>query len=211
MNCGEFERVLPEFLEGKHTPEQQAHSNSCSACANLFADLDLISSQAKLMAGSEEPRPAVWEALESRLREEGLIRLPEFVSPKVSVWSRWRAAWLVPAAAALAIVAGVKLYHPAGAGDQAPIAKQPVPQASVASKVVPVSQEDRVLMNTVVTHIPGQQARYRADLDDANSFIRDAEQSMKDNPNDIYMQQMLINAYAQKQMLYDLAVERSEQ
>ena len=38
-----------------------------------------------------------------------------------------------------------------------------------------------------------------------------AEKSIKDDPNDIYTQQMLINAYAQKQMLYDLAVDRSEQ
>ena len=68
MNCGEFERVLPEFLEGEHTREQQAHFDSCSACANLRADLDFISSQAKLLVASEEPRPAVWDALEARLR-----------------------------------------------------------------------------------------------------------------------------------------------
>lgn len=209
MNCGEFERVLPAFLEGEHTREQQAHFDSCSACANLLADLDLISSQAKLLVASEEPRPAVWDALESRLRDEGLIRLPEFVTPKVSIFSRWRTAWLVPLAAALVIAAGIKLYHPAGVGDQSPIAKQkqPVTKPTVAAVV---SQEDRVLMNTVATRIPAQQARYRADLDSANSFIRDAEQSMKDDPNDVYMQQMLINAYAQKQMLYNLAVERSE-
>ena len=210
MNCGEFERVLPEFVDGDFTAEQQAHINSCPACAALLSDLNLISSQAKLLSGSEEPRPAVWEALESRLQEEGLIRLPGFVPAKVSAFSRWRAAWLVPVAAALVIAAGIKLYHPAGAGDQAPIAKQPAPKPTVAA-VVPVSPEDRVLMNTVVARIPAQQARYRADLDNANSFIRDAEQSMKDDPNDIYTQQMLINAYAQKQMLYDLAVERSEQ
>lgn len=211
MNCGEFERVLPEFLEGEHTPEQQAHFASCSVCANLLADLDLISSQAKLLVASEEPRPAVWDAIESRLREEGLIRLPEFVTPKVSIFSRWRTAWLVPVAAALVIAAGIKLYHPAGVGDQSPIAKQkqPVTKPTVAA-IVPVSQEDRVLMNTVAKRIPAQQARYRADLDNANAFIHDAEQSMKDDPNDIYMQQMLIDAYAQKQMLYDLAVQRSE-
>jgi hypothetical protein len=209
MNCGEFERVLPEFLEGEHTREQQAHFDSCSACANLLADLDLISSQAKLLVASEEPRSAVWDALESRLRDEGLIRLPEFVTPKVSIFSRWRTAWLVPVAAALVIAAGIKLYHQTGVGDQSPIAKQkqPVTKPTVAGVV---SQEDRVLMNTVATRIPAQQARYRADLDSANSFIRDAEQSMKDDPNDVYMQQMLINAYAQKQMLYNLAVDRSE-
>lgn len=210
MNCGEFEHVLPEFLEGSHTPEQQSHFESCSACANLLADLELISSEARLLLASDEPRPAVWDALESRLRDEGLIRLPQFVTSKESVSRRWRAAWLVPVAAALAIVAGVKLFHPAGAGDPAPIAKQHVSNPTVAA-VKPVSHEDQVLLNTVAARVPAQRARYRADLDSANSFIQDAEQSIKDDPNDIYTQQMLINAYAQKQMLYDLAVDRSEQ
>jgi hypothetical protein len=107
-------------------------------------------------------------------------------------------------------VAGVKLFHPAGAGDPAPIAKQHVSNPTVAA-VKPVSHEDQVLLNTVAARVPAQRARYRADLDSANSFIQDAEQSIKDDPNDIYTQQMLINAYAQKQMLYDLAVDRSEQ
>ena len=56
---------------------------------------------------------------------------------------------------------------------------------------------------------PARQARYRADIDDANAFIHDAEQVLKSNPGDVYAQQMLMNAYEQKQMLYDLAVDRS--
>jgi hypothetical protein len=208
MNCVEFERVLPEFLEGGHTPEQQAHLDCCSSCSGLIADLNEISSQAKFLIASEEPRSAVWEALESRLRDEGLIRLPVFVTPKPSVWSRWRAPWLVPIAAALVLVAGLKLYHPFHAGDSEPVAKQASPAPEIAA-VVPISREDQVVLNSVATRVPAQRARYRADLENANSFIRDAEQSMKDDPNDIYTEQMLLNAYAQKQMLYDLAVERT--
>jgi len=208
MNCLEFERVLPESLEGSHTPEEQAHLDSCPSCSNLLADLNTISSQARLLVALEEPRPAVWDALESRLREEGLIRSREFVTAKANIFSRWRTAWLVPVAAALLIAAGLKLYHPFNAGDHEPIARQSVP-APVVTPATSVSREDQVVLNSVATRIPAQRARYRADLDDANSFIRDAEQSMRDDPNDIYMQRMLINAYAQKQMLYDLAVERS--
>jgi hypothetical protein len=208
MNCFEFERVLPEFLEGDHTPEEQAHLDSCRSCSNLLADLNTISSQAKLLVASDEPRSAVWDALESQLREEGLIRVHEFVPAKPGRFLRWRSAWLVPVAAAFVIVAGLKLFHPGRAGDHEPIAKQAVPAAAVAG-LTPVSREDQVVLNSVATRVPSQRARYRADLDDANSFIRDAERSMKDDPNDIYTQQMLMNAYAQKQMLYDLAVERT--
>ena len=71
MNCVEFESVLPEFLEGVHTSEQQAHLDSCPACSGLLSDLNLISSQAKSLLAADEPRPAVWNALESRLRSGG--------------------------------------------------------------------------------------------------------------------------------------------
>ncbi len=218
MNCVEFESVMPEYLEGMHTSEQQAHLDSCPACSGLLSDLNLISSQAKLLLASDEPRPALWNALEGRLRSDGLIRRSEPISIQVrfkeSFFHRWRAAWLVPAAAALAIVAGLKLYRPAGAGDNAPIAKQPVaaqPATRTASAKVPVSREDQLWLNSVAARPPAQLARFRSDLDDANAFIRDAEQSLKNDPNDAYTQQMLINAYEQKQMLYELAVDRSGQ
>jgi hypothetical protein len=206
MNCVEFERVL---LEGEQTPEQQAHLNSCSACANLQADLDLISSQAKLLLAADEPSPRVWSALESRLRSEGLIRAAQPDRRNFDFFRRWQTAWLVPVTAALVIVAVLRLHHPAGAGDNAPIAKQTAP-AAVAAPVA--SRDDQQLLSTVASRPPAQRARYRADLDDANAFIRDAEAAMKNDPNDVYREQMLINAYEQKQMLYDLAVDRvSEQ
>ena len=202
MNCVEFERVL---LEGEHTPEQQAHLDSCPACSNLLADFDLISSKAKLLLASDDPSPAVWNALEAKLRREGLIRSTESRQVAgIDFFRRWRSAWLVPVAAMLALVAVVRLHRPAGAGDNAPIAKQVTTKAPVAAKVSP---DDQQMLNTVASRPPAQLAKYRADLDDANAFIRDAEQAVKSDPNDVYRQQMLINAYEQKQMLYDLAVD----
>ena len=49
---------------------------------------------------------------------------------------------------------------------------------------------------------------YRNDLDQANAFIRDAQDALKNDPNDIYSQQLLMNAYEQKQMLYRLALDQ---
>ncbi|MBV9622847.1 MAG: hypothetical protein JOZ14_02595 [Acidobacteria bacterium] len=202
MKCVEFESVLPDYLEGSHSAEQQAHVRSCPACSSLLDDLKLISAQAKLLLASDDPSPAVWNALEGKLRREGLIRRPE--SPRPGFLLRWRTAWLVPVAAGLLIAAGLKLRHPMNAGDTQPPAR-PAP-AAVAK---PMSSEDQQLLTSVGSHVPAQRARYRANLDDANSFIRDAEQSARDYPNDIYTQQMLMSAYEQKQMLYDLAVERT--
>lgn len=208
MNCVEFERDLPEVLEGSHTPEQQAHVDSCPACRSLLTDLNFISGQAKTLVAVEEPGPHVWHMLEAQLRSEGLIREAKVERSPLGVFTRWRTAWLVPVAA-LALVAGLKMYHPFGAGDNVPVAQAPA--VTSPNAIAAVSKEDQQMMNTVAARVPAQQARYRADLNAANAFIRDAEQSMKDDPNDVYTQQMLINAYAQKQMLYDLAVDRDEQ
>lgn len=206
MNCVEFERVM---LEGEHTPEQQAHLSSCSACANLTADLEFISSQAKTLLASEEPSPAVWNALEAQLRREGLIRGPQPERPAFDFFRRWRMAWLVPVAAALAIVIGVRLHQPTGAGENIASTAQPASQQVQPSPRAPAfSGDDQQLLNTVAERPTAQRARYSADLDQANAFIRDAEAEFKSDPNDAYRQQMLMNAYEQKQMLYDLAIDR---
>jgi len=206
MTCVEFERDLPEFLEGIHSPELQAHLNSCPFCSGLVADLRFIAAQGPRLQETEEPSPRVWNALEAQLRREGLIREPKISQPVMSDWfHRRRASWIVPVAAALLLVAGIKLYHPARVGDTLP-----VPQAaSVAPQAPPVSAEDRKLLETVARRMPAQQATYRRNLDEANRFIHDAEQSVQNDPNDVYTQQLLINAYEQKQMLFDLAVNRS--
>jgi hypothetical protein len=223
MNCVEFERNLLESIEGSPTPEQKAHLSSCSVCSGLLLDLNAIVSEAKFLAESaesEEPSPAVWNALEARLRSEGLIRRsePTFAPElqiKESFFRRWRAAWLIPVAAGLAFVAVVKLYQPSGAGDNLAVTKTAAHQAettSVALKTkAPVSREDQQWLSTVASRPPAQLARFRNDLDNANAFIQDAQESLQRDPNDAFTQQMLINAYEQKQMLFELAVDRSSQ
>ena len=42
MTCFEFERDLPECVEGQPSPEQQAHLSSCPACSGLLLDLNSI-------------------------------------------------------------------------------------------------------------------------------------------------------------------------
>jgi hypothetical protein len=205
MNCPQFENTLSDYLEGARSSEQQAHLSSCSACSSLLADLNLISAEAFSLRELNEPNPKIWNALEAQLRREGLIRgpsrplLPDF-------FRRWRSAWLVPVAAALVIAAGIKLYHPAKIGDNQPVAKVSVLKIS---PVPAISAEDRDVLRTVASRPPAQAVAYRNDLDQANAFIRDAQDALKNDPNDIYSQQLLMNAYEQKQMLYRLALDQS--
>lgn len=208
MNCQEFEHVLPDYLESGHTSEQQTHLSSCPACAGLLADLRFIASEARQLQEAEDPSPAVWDALQIQLRQEGLIRdnpvreiVPARSSSLLGVFHRRRAAWLVPVAAALVIAAGVKLHRPFGAGDTNPVARKVSAPA--------ISGEDEKVLSTVAARFPAQQASYRKELEDANSYIRDAEQSIRNDPNDVYSQELLINAYEQKQMIYDLAVDHT--
>ncbi len=205
MNCLQFENALSDYLEGSRSSEQQAHLSSCSSCSSLLADLNLISAEAVSLRDSAEPSPHVWNALEAQLRREGLIRKPAL--PLLPDFFRhWRTAWLVPVAAALAIAAGIKLYHPAKIGDTQPVAKVTIPKTS---PVPAVSADDKEIMATVAVRHPGRVAAYRNNLNQANAFIRDAQDAVKNDPNDFYSQQLLMNAYEQKQMLYHLAVDQS--
>ena len=207
MNCLQFENALSDYLEGDSTSEQRAHLSSCSACSSLLADLSLISSEASSMRELDGPSDKVWNLIEAQLRREGLIKQPARPS-QPDFFHRWRTAWLIPVAAALLVAAGIKLYQPARIGDNQPVAKQRTP----VPPVVPVvSAEDKEIMNTVSARPPAQVAAYRKDLAQANSFIRDAQEAVKNDPNDIYSQQMLMNAYEQKQMVYRLAVDQSNE
>ena len=207
MNCLQFENALSDYMEGESTSEQRAHLNSCSACSGLLADLSLISAEASSLRDINEPSVRIWNSLEAQLRKEGLIREPSRLS-QPGFFHRWRTAWLVPVAAALLIAAGIKFYQPAKIGDNQPVAKE----RAAAARVAPVvSTEDKEIMNTVASRPPAQVAAYRDDLAQANSFIRDAQEAVKNDPNDIYSQQMLMNAYEQKQMVYRLAVDQSNE
>ena len=207
MNCLQFENALSDYLEGDSTSEQRAHLNSCSACSGLLADLSLISSEASSLRELEGPSDKIWTSIEAQLRREGLIKQPS-PSSQPDIFNRWRRAWLIPVAAALLIAAGIKLYQPAKIGDNQPVAKQRTPPAPV---VPVVSAEDKDIINKVASRHPAQVAAYRNDLAQANSFIQDAQEAVKNDPNDIYFQQMLMNAYEQKQMVYRLAVDQSNE
>ena len=52
-------------------------------------------------------------------------------------------------------------------------------------------------------------ASYAANLRDVNSYIRDAEESVKIDPNDEQAQKYLMDAYEQKSIVYEMAMDRS--
>jgi hypothetical protein len=209
MTCEEFERVLPELEGGRYTIEQEDHLRSCGQCSDLVLDLNAISREAQRLQAGDEPSPRVWNSIEIALRAEGLIRQPVEVQT-ASAARRWWPTWVVPLAAAALIAAGVLLHRQATNSSQlaenraAPIAtvQAPVDTASTSS-------DDKQLLDLVEARGPALRAAYENDLRRVNAYIRDAEMSAKNNPNDEIAQQYLMSAYEQKAMVYEIALQRS--
>jgi len=204
MTCEEFERVLPELGRG-HNIEQEEHLHSCSACSDLVADLKAISQQARLLQASEEPSPWVWNSIEVALRQEGLIHeaRPEGLRIHPPLLG-WRLRWLAPLAAAFLVAFGALMFQ---RGGQSHVADRQNPPRLITADAM--ASEDVQLLNTVGERTPSMRASYEANLRSVNAYIRDAEQSAQNDPNDEVAQQYLRNAYEQKAMVYEMALDRS--
>ena len=55
---------------------------------------------------------------------------------------------------------------------------------------------------------PDMRSTYEGQLRTVNSYIRDAQSSLKQNPGDEDARQHLMDAYEQKEMLYQMALDR---
>lgn len=239
MNCAEFQRVLPELIDEGNSLEHETHLRTCSACSSLVddlqtisrearglqaseepsprvweaidrslqewqADLDYIAEQALSLQGSEEPSPRLWNSLEIELRREGLIRPPQRAHSVVSFFERWRVAWLVPVAAALLVAASLIVQRADNGGLQLADKGPSVSTAQSSSDA-----DDQQVLEAVAARAPAMRATYEANLQNVNKYIQEAKQSADADPNDEEAQESLVNAYEQKAMIYDMALDRS--
>lgn len=207
MNCAEFQRELPDFLEDGGNAESQSHVKACGDCSGLVTSLQSIIHEAQFLQASEEPSPRVWNALEIQLRQEKIIREPRASHSLLpSLRQRWGiAGWLVPAAAAVLIAAGIVVLPGKNTGHNG-ITQQSV----LPSTVKPANdQSDEQLLQEVSMRAPMMRAAYEASLKDVNNYIRDAQESVNANPNDEDAQQALMDAYGQRSMIYEMALDRS--
>jgi len=207
MTCKEFQEILPEIIDGGQTTEHEMHWKSCRECSDLVADLTLISKQATILRAADTPSPRVWNSIELALREEGLIRSGGGLAVVPAPGRSWSLRWLVPLTAAFLISFGVADYY---------MASRQNPSTEVAGMDRPVAiahslndADDSQLLEAVGANAPAMRATYEANLKDVNAFIRDAEDSAKNNPGDEEVQQLLMEAYAQKNMIYEMAMDRS--
>jgi hypothetical protein len=203
MTCREFQEILPEIIDGGQSIEQEMHWKSCRECSDLVADLTLISQQAADLRESDVPSPRVWNSIEIALREEGLVDSGGGLAIVPAPSRRWSMRWLVPLTAAFLVSFGVADYYMARQQTPTEVAGMDRPVASA------MDADDSQLLEAVGTSAPTMRATYEANLKDVNAFIRDAEDSAKNNPGDEEAQQLLMEAYAQKNMIYEMAMDRS--
>ena len=206
MNCVELRQSLAEVEDGSGV-QQRAHLRACPACSALVRDLNLIVTTAGQLRAADDPSPRVWNSIEIALRQEGLIRPLRSARPPVpSFAERWGAArWLVPAAAMLLLALGIYVRH------EAP-QNQLVRQASVVTPVAnPSDLNDDDLMQEVADNAPEMKTQYAENLRQVNESIRDAQGLVDEAPNDEEARRSLMDAYQQKSMLFEMAMDRSLQ
>ena len=203
MNCVELQQSLAEAEDG--SVEQRSHLRACPACSALVKELKLIAAAASQLQAADEPSPRVWNSIELALRQEGLIRPPRANRPLVSSFStRWGAArWLVPAAAMLLLALGIYVRHESRPNQLAQRASVAVPVAN------PSDLNDDDLMQEVADNAPAMKTQYEENLRWVNESIRDAQGVVDESPNDEDARRSLMDAYQQKSMLFEMAMDRS--
>jgi len=209
MNCVDLQRSLAKIEDGS-SAEQQAHLKCCPGCSALLAELNLIASAAVELRAADKPSPRVWNSIEIALRQEGMIHPPRAHSSLIpSLGSRWGwSRWMVPAAAVLLIVLSVYLHQHSAAVPVARNAAQPEVSSAV-SDVEIAGLNDDDLLQEISQQTPAMRAQCEDNLRRVNQYIRDAKSDVAANPNDEDAHRSLLEAYQQKAMLFELAMDRS--
>jgi hypothetical protein len=204
MNCVELQQSLAEVEDGS-TPEQSIHLRTCPDCSELLEELKLIVASASELQANDEPSPRVWNSIEIALRQEGLIR-PQPAGGRFDLAPfavRWGwARWLVPAAALLLFTVGIREWRQS----------QPERPRQQAALVEPVLNQsglnDEDLLQEVSDNPPTVRSQYEENLRRVNDSIRDDQTAVNESPNDEDARRALMDAYQQKSMLFEMAMDR---
>jgi hypothetical protein len=210
MTCVELQESLVENERGS-TAEQQAHLKNCSECAKLVAEMLVIACSAGDLRAANDPHPRVWKSIEASLRQEGLIR-PQRRSLSLlpAVGSQWGwSRWLVPAAALLLIT--LAIYVQQRTHSEVTRSQPANPPAESISDADVAGLNDDDLLQEVAQQAPALRAEYADNLRRVNQYIHDAKNIAEADPNDEEARRSLMEAYQEKAMLFELALDRSLQ
>ena len=210
MNCQQFQEVLPYMIESGGSESEEEHLRTCQSCAELVRDLRYIAEQAKLLLPMREPSPQVWTNIEQSLQREGMLtegrlsppgHIKNYSTAQTKSWTPL--GWILALAATIAFTNLVIHYQPHLPGSAASA------QNGGALSVPITENDDQQLVSTLSKQDPVVGRAYDTGLKEANAYITDAQQAVNRDPQDSMAQQQLLEAYQQKQMLYQMATARS--
>jgi hypothetical protein len=209
MTCVELHESLAEN-ENASSAAQRAHLKDCRECAALVAELLVIACAAGELREAHEPSPRIWKSIRTALKQEGLIR-PQGHSLLPSFGSSWGwARWALPVAALLLITIGIVVRQHTPAREVAHNSfTTPAAMTTPVSDLEIAGLNDDDLIQEVSQQAPALQAQYTENLRHVNESIQDARNSIAANPNDEEARRSLMEAYQQKAMLFELALDRS--
>ena len=214
MTCAEFQKVLPYIIETGGNTEEDGHLRSCPVCSDLVHDLKYIADQAKLLLPMQEPHPRVWTGIRSALEREGLVRPAAGTvgfRPPVATLTlprRWGTVGGLMAFAALLLLGfGLLSYRNMQVGRRA----RPQVAATSSPSPVLIDDDDAQLLSAVQQRAPSMLATYKDNLNSVNTYIRDTQRTVEQNPDDVGARDHLMRAYDEKALLYEMALSRSLQ
>ena len=208
MTCVELQESLTEN-ENATGAAQRAHLKDCPECAALVAELLVIACAAGDLREAHEPSPRVWNSIQLALKQEGLIR-PQGRSLLPSFGSSWAwARWALPAAALLLVTLGIVVRQHAPSHEVADNTYIAPAATTDGTDTQMAGLNDDDLVQEISQQAPALQAEYTENLRHVNQYIQDAKISVAANPNDEEARRSLMDAYQQKAMLFELALDRS--
>jgi len=211
MNCQQFQEILPYIIESGGKPEEEQHLESCPSCSALVEDLRYIAEQAKLLLPMHDPNPRVWTNIEQSLHREGLLpegrmSLPGHLTKNSTAQAQAK-SW-TPLGWALALTATI-LFAVVLTNYKPQLPQNQLTAQNSSAEPSQFNSDDRQLMSQLSQQSPEARGAYESSLRDVNAYISDAQQAAQRDPQDATAQELLQDAYEQKEMLYQMATARS--
>jgi hypothetical protein len=207
MDCREFEKQWQETDDPSgFSTAMEEHQRSCRVCSDVVEDVSNITRLARQMVAYEQPSDRVWQGIRRQLEQGGLIREPR------RRWSPVPSFGWVPGLAYAGVffaALGVVYLHSVMTRGVAPLPLAPQAQAA-ASANAGSPQRDAALKQLFGKIAPAKRAAYEASLDRVNSSIHELQTFVETHPEDPFGQSQLLNAYQQKERLWETAVRWEE-
>lgn len=206
MQCQELEQELERSGGEPLPPSAAAHLESCVACRNLVADLNIITATARELAREIEPPARIWAAVRSQLADEGVIQ----TEPAEGAWlEALRALFVTPglatATVGLVLIAAAMAVWNRGA-ENLPLAKAQ-PGFETASSAL--RGEERGLAAQLAKSDSPVDRSLRENLVIVDNFIAECERHVQDEPDNDMAREYLSNAYQQKAELLATMMDRT--